>query len=748
MVFILALVGFLLRVWNVGSVPSAPAGDESSIALEVMRILDEGWIGIWNGAALGNPSGHMYLIAPFFWIGGTTLAMIRLSSVLLGTAMIPLCYLIVRIIFPFRVALLAAITVTFFYWFLVQSRIAVAIPFSVFMAAASVCLLMYPVRSQRHWVAIAAGLALGLGLYSHKGYVIYFIAVWGASLLVLPFAYRLHRHQPIVLALLVSLVAGGALLMFYATSGYLTDNLGSQYKVSQSDLLSIGSHLSRLVEIVLFVHFPFQARGYHFDGIAPSSLVPPVFAVFFWLGLLTTLLFINRRSYQLLLLGWLIGIAPALLVPGGETRRYLFGVFFALLILVIGYMVAVHLLTRWVLPRLGYSFPPNDLTARRVQYGIAAVAIGVFAVGFSAINLNQYSQWTNTPEVRFQFPPDLAKAAEFIDALDPEYSVRFYSERWAFDNETIQWLAPDRAGENGSAKFGGDGTIFSGGVVTAPTAFMLFDRYVSLISDLKSVYPDGAEYHIMDDESGGNLQFIAYVIDDPPSRVDLPKYYRLTPSPEQAEFRVDVPLSFQFDTNGSASVRLVVNSETGGTANLAHQDDQCPAPANSEVLLAPGDFVIIRACEPGPGYIQLYTQGNDAPVREYRVMTSPESTADLLPADSDYGIAPDPADIDIRALPSEHHALQLITNRSALIIPSPDKAVVIHNNPDLLGRDGCKEVGRTPEGDTRLLIILPKEGEKIVSPFYVVGCAPGPAALEIESSNSIRRTYLFNVSEP
>ena len=124
LVSILTLIGFLIRVWNVGSVPAGPAGDESAVALEVIRILNGEWIGIWSGAALGNPTGQMYWIAPFFWLGGSTLEMLRLSSVLLGTALIPICYLMVRMLFPFRVAFIAAALLTFFTWFVVVYRIA------------------------------------------------------------------------------------------------------------------------------------------------------------------------------------------------------------------------------------------------------------------------------------------------------------------------------------------------------------------------------------------------------------------------------------------------------------------------------------------------------------------------------------------------------------------------------------------------------------------------------------------------
>lgn len=111
-------------------------------------------------------------------------------------------------------------------------------------------------------------------------------------------------------------------------------------------------------------------------------------------------------------------------------------------------------------------------------------------------------------------------------------------------------------------------------------------------------------------------------------------------------------------------------------------------------------------------------------------------------------IEPDPASIDLRASATVHVPVRLISTRSVLIIPSPDQRLVAHNNPALLNRDACRLATRMPEGDTRLLIILPDSGEETASPFYLVGCAPGEATLVIESEGKILNTYRLTVAAP
>ena len=746
LVSILTLVAFLIRIWDVGSVPAGPAGDESAVALEVMRILNGERIGIWSGVALGNPTGHLYWVAPFFWLGGPTLEMLRLSSVVLGVALVPVSYLMVRMLFPFRVALLAAAMLTFFSWFVIVYRIGFPVNLSVFMAVTSICLLVYSARSDRLWVAILGGLILGLGLYSFKGYAIYFCAIWGAGLLVLAMSSRLRRQWTIYVALAVSLVAGAAMLEFYATSNYLTENLQSQYQVERSDLFSIPSYLSRIVELLVAVHAPFPPSGYSFDGIVPRPIVPAIYAVFFWFGLLVTLLFVDRRPFQLVLLGWLVGMAPALLVPGGESRRYLLGAFFVLLIVAIGFAAAWHLFAaRWPFARIDWLHKQSVLGARSVAFTVTVFMALVFVAPFAAFNFHHFSLWPESQETRYQFAPELVAAAEFLNDNSASHEVRFYSARWPFDYETLRWLAPNQSGVNGATEFDGDGTIFSDGIVSQPTVFMLLGGYLHLIDDLKAAYPSGVER--VGPVNDGVPGFIAYTIQEPPEpgTVIVPPYHRLVPNPEETVFRVGVPVSFVFRTNQTEPAVLVLTSPSGAATNFAFAGQGCANLSSSALEIANDDTVNIHACDPGTSTLELYENGETSSRKEYLITaTAPTSAADP----SEFLVLPDPSRLDIRAVPTEHHPLHLHTSRSALIIPHPAGSVVIHNNPDLQGQDGCQIVQPGPEGDTRLLIILPGRGRETVSPLFLVGCSPGEGALEIVSDEVTQNTYTFTVSDP
>ncbi len=111
-------------------------------------------------------------------------------------------------------------------------------------------------------------------------------------------------------------------------------------------------------------------------------------------------------------------------------------------------------------------------------------------------------------------------------------------------------------------------------------------------------------------------------------------------------------------------------------------------------------------------------------------------------------ITPNPSDLPIAAVPTQHHPLQLASTVSVLVIPRPGAQLVVHNNQDLVGGNGCVEAPVAPEGDTRLLLIHPSVGDINHSPFFLVGCAPGQAALIIEADGEALTTYPITISPP
>ena len=385
----LTVFALLIRIWDIGNLPPAPAGDESAVALETIRIINGEWIGIWSGVALGHPTGQMFWVAPFFWLGGPTLTMLHLAPVLPGVALVPVCYLMVRMLFPLPVAYISASFVAFFSWFAIIYRIGIPITLSVFIVTCALCIAVYAVRSRRLSVAVAGGLALGAGLYVFKGYVIYFVAVWMAILVVLAFSDTLLRRWELYLFLGASLVAGIAMIEFYATTNYLSHNLSSQYQVHWSDLLSLSAHLDRMLEVLLYVHLPPGDGTTGFDGIIPKALLHPVVGIFLG-GPGGVAVVPQPTSFPTAVFGMADRHGAS---DTGSRRRnppLSFGRFFVLVITAIGFTTIVQqVLNRWISSREDTWVQRSGISKTGLRYTVAIMATVILISLFAARNLNR-----------------------------------------------------------------------------------------------------------------------------------------------------------------------------------------------------------------------------------------------------------------------------------------------------------------------------------------------------------------------
>ena len=363
-VALITLMAVFLRTWDLSGTPAGVHGDETEIAMEALRSIRGESLGIWTGVTLGVPAGYAHWMSLIFRIGGADITTMRLASAIPGAAIVPVGYLLVRSLFPFRVAVLSVVMLTVSLWFIVQSRIAFGGITSVFMALLAMWLIVAAAQSRRPWVAVAAGVALGLGLYSFKSFLFYFVGIWGVALLSLAASRELRRIWEIWLCLGVSALVGAPMILFYATSGFIGSNLRDLYAVSLSDPSTWERIPGMALQTVLLIHNAVQ--GNTTDGSPAIPIVPFVASMFFWAGVLALLLFIKERRYQLLLAAWLIGMAPVLIVTGAEGRRYLLGIFFVLVIVSVG---VDSLLIPLVLQRrfLNLVIPGPEIASRKVR---------------------------------------------------------------------------------------------------------------------------------------------------------------------------------------------------------------------------------------------------------------------------------------------------------------------------------------------------------------------------------------------
>lgn len=502
LIALLTVIAFLVRFNGIGELPAGIQGDEAEFAIQAQRIASGEWIGAWTGVTLGNPTGYLYWAAAFFKLGEPTIFTLRLSTVVLGTIIIPVTYLLVRLLFTPRIALLTATLATFSVWYLIQSRLGWPLILSILLLLLCMYFLIWGWRTGKIGLFAIGGMFLGLGLYSFKIFLPYFFAVSGLMVLSLLLARSRDSRKLVVMFLTVALVAGSHMLFYYFTNFNIRDNLATQYSVQNSP--SVSGLLSRAIEVILYVHNPLSHDGV--DATGGSPIFDRISELFFWIGVLLSSMRINRRPYQFVFLAFLVAIVPAVLVPGAESRRLLFGVLVALMFVSIGVDFAIRVVLKGFSDKLVLA----NWSRLRELAGYTAVSIGVagFLLFFATTNINSLNKWATDQSTDWSFSYELVEAFRYIEQTDSDAYLYFYSGRWNYDNPVRRFILADTLGETKAKEFGASGGLEIGG--HDKVVYLFMRDYYSLSAAVQNRYPGGEYHEKLNDK--GEVIFAAYSV--------------------------------------------------------------------------------------------------------------------------------------------------------------------------------------------------------------------------------------------
>ena len=236
------------------------------------------------------------------------------------------------------------------------------------------------------------------------------------------------------------------------------------------------------------------------DGVDATGLTAVVPMAMLALGAWGMALALARRRVALVGFGLLvIALLPfgsALTVDGAMRRTFAMAPFLAMFC-AIGVIETLHLV-RWAGKR--YSF--DD---RMVVWGVAPVLAGI-SVFIAGQNIyNYFWSFRDAPSQEWVFVTEFTKSVSYIHAHDNGVYVYYLSDRWSFNYEPRQFVAPEAQGEDRSAEFGHlDITVDP----AKPTPlFLLVGSYRQMLPDLQARYPGGGV------DAGGppaNPDFVAY----------------------------------------------------------------------------------------------------------------------------------------------------------------------------------------------------------------------------------------------
>ena len=438
---LLIVIAIALRVVLLTQVPPGMQHDEVFDARFATYILN-GARPIFIDENTGVPALFMYLVAGAFALFGRDFLVLRLTSVSLGILGLAISYLFLRELVGRKAAMLTLAGLAVSFWHLFDSRVGIEPIIVPLLTGLSFYLFWQALcRDSIIWYGLA-GVAMGIAQYGHRTGPLIPLTVGIFALCLLtsrhPLSDRKGRQMPrshTLVRLLLMFVAAGLVttpLILHMT-GNASDSMLRVQQLSHDVASLFTGDPQPVLEDILGVLGMFGIRGdpeWRYN-VAGRPIFDPVTGVLFWAGVIVSLKRSRQPAYLFLLLWLPINLAMAAITsPSPASTRALGS------IAPIYAMPAIALIAGW-----------DWLDAKQTARGKVALAglAGLLLIGNTVWTVWDYfSVWPSNEEVRTIYRADLALAAQFLDASDPEGAVSVSAQFAAdLDQQAFDYILRD-----------------------------------------------------------------------------------------------------------------------------------------------------------------------------------------------------------------------------------------------------------------------------------------------------------------
>lgn len=549
LVVLLVLLAFVLRVFDIGILPTGLHGDEAIAGLEGQRILRRGYIGPYSPSALGQPAGPLYITAASVRVFGNTIFAVRVVSALAGALTAAAMYVVVRRSLGFVPALLGSLILTVLNWHLHMTRIGFPLAWWPLVTLLATGTLIEALRWGTDWRWWGAtGSLLGMGVYTYNADppllgILLAVALAGIALLVVqrkaPTWRVLTGAGVMVLVIALSLIP----IARYALDeryGYLNHfRAESILRTPQYEALGLGTKLGFWKDRYLdfWGRVSFRPFPDNVDGTGLTQMIPTITFVLFAAGIVVAVRYRRPIVYVGYLVVLLMPFASVTTIDGLARRTFVMTPFIALFaalplaaVLELAHSPDERPSTITLNSRSLRGIPGRvlaatqsrvccELASLRVKYILSVLVclfVGVVVVAVAYQNLDLYfGKFAHSDFQRFVFTDDITDASRFMSRLPRGRYVYFYSDRWSFNYETRQFLAPGVRGEDRSAQYGRYG--FGIQPHKGKPVFLLVGAYKPLLASIRSQYPGGRVVYGRDNSfllpgRKPRVTFVAYIL--------------------------------------------------------------------------------------------------------------------------------------------------------------------------------------------------------------------------------------------
>lgn len=356
MFVIILLASILVRFYRIGQIPYGMNWDEVSIAYNAWSI--SWWHRDENAKLIPlsfisfgdyKPPGVIYMLAIPYWLFGFHLEWVRVFSAVMGVGSVILAFFIAKEFqqkhkwFPYGVMLLMALVP----WGVTLSRVGFEQNTAFFFVNLGVYGLLKGLKNGKWLIFSALPIAMSLYVFhTAKIFWLGFLPCFG--LIWLP-QIKKFKNQ-ILISLVCLLVLILPLLIDMVIGPGLKRSETLIFFLKSNDLASIAQIVKELWKNTINqFSYSFWVKGADAVSIRHSvpghGVITAIEWVFLIIGLILSVMNYNKRIYQLLLVWWLMGLAPALLTHNApHALRSLFALMPSVLII----MMALNNVFYWI----------------------------------------------------------------------------------------------------------------------------------------------------------------------------------------------------------------------------------------------------------------------------------------------------------------------------------------------------------------------------------------------------------------
>lgn len=424
------LIGVFMRLHQIVDLPPGDGFDPAYYGLDALRILD-GERPIYLATNYGREPMFSYLVALLFRVLGPGTLGIHLASAFVAVVTIPAVYLVADELFKAGKGvvlreyggLLAALILALSFWHLMWSRFGVRAILTPLFVSVTLFFLLRGLRIGRFREFAAAGIFLGLSLYTYQ------LAQLLPLLVALAFLYDVvHRRaftrrdgQHLLLLLSVALLLCLPLAYYaYRHPGVFNQRVKGVYILQDSTSLmaQVRLLLQRGWQVMLmFVH---EGDADEMINLPGRPVFNPFLATFLVAGILIAL-WRWRQPRYLFLLSWLaLMSAPAVLADKAALSKRALGALPAAVLLIS--LALTWPVDRWL--NRGRRRPG------RWMLGVYLVAIagGLLFTGYRSYR-DYFIEWGSRSALYTHYQVGVKEIGQYIATLPPEETV-YLSPTW------------------------------------------------------------------------------------------------------------------------------------------------------------------------------------------------------------------------------------------------------------------------------------------------------------------------------